>query len=277
VDSLLSGAVDFIVRVPDGMAAMLEADPDIELSPTWTTEWFYVMMDPNTPPWDDVRVRQAVSWAIDRDAVLETVCYGRGTPVYGGIIPSWHWAYSDLQTYRHQDLEKARQLLAEAGYPDGLDVTLGTASGFDFVIRLAEAVAAMLEEAGIRTEIEMTPVPEYFNMQAAGECTFCIGGESPAGDPDDFYFVYYHSQGDFNYNSYANPELDRLLEEGRRVSDLQQRKEIYRQVEEIVLEEAPVAHIVSPVAQEAYASYLKGYVHMGNRRLHGLMYSWLDQ
>jgi peptide/nickel transport system substrate-binding protein len=81
------------------------------------------------PPFDDPRVRQAVAYAVDRQAYVDTVLFGYGKPMDGGSIPESNWAYADLHTYAERDLDKAKALLAEAGYPDGLDTTIKLAAG----------------------------------------------------------------------------------------------------------------------------------------------------
>ena len=72
-----------------------------------------------------MRVRQAIAWTIDRQAMTDTILFGHGRPIDGGTIPDWSWAYSDLHVYTQPDIEKAKQLMEDAGYEDGFDLTIG--------------------------------------------------------------------------------------------------------------------------------------------------------
>jgi len=281
VSDLLSGVVDFIVRVPEKDLDRLEATEDIVLSAPWSTTYSYLWFDPYKPPFDDVRVREAVAWAIDRDQLVQGALYGRAFPLYGAAIPSWHWAFNDLRAYDHRDVDKARQLLADAGYPDGFETTLVTTSDYGIGVAMAEMVVPMLEEVGIKAELELYDAATFFENMGGGknvcQYQFMLCGETPSGDPDDTYYIMHHSTGDWNYCGYANPEIDRLLEEGRTVSEPAQRKEAYRQLEEILLEELPLTYLASHHMYEAGWDYVQGYTHMGNNRYKALAYTWLDK
>jgi peptide/nickel transport system substrate-binding protein len=279
--ALQSGSVDFITRVSTGEVDNLEGSEGIVVSAPWSTTYCYAWFDPHKPPFDDVRVRQAVAWAIDRDAISQGVYLGHAWPLYGAAIPSWHWAYNDLRVYDHRDVDKAKELLAEAGYPDGFEITLVTSSDFAFDVAVAEMMVPWLEEVGIRANLELYDAATFFSNMGGGKdvCKYqlFLVGETPTGDPDDTYYIMHHSSGAWNYCGYASPTIDRLLEEGRAISDPAERKEIYRQLEETLLEEVPLTYTVGLPKHEAYREYVKGYVHMGNIRHRALFYTWLDR
>jgi peptide/nickel transport system substrate-binding protein len=281
VADLLSGVVDFIVRVPEQDMDRLETTEGIQLSAPWSTTYTYLWFDPYKPPFDDARVREAVAWAIDRDQLVQAALYGRAFPLYGAAIPSWHWAYSDIREYDHRDVDKSRALLAEAGYPNGFDTTLVTTSDYGIAVALAEMIVPMLEEVGINATLELYDAATFFENMGGGknvcQYQFMLCGETPSGDPDDTYYIMHYSTGDWNYCGYANPEIDRLLEEGRAVSDPVQRKEIYRQLETTLLEELPLTYLALHHHDEAYWDYVQGYTHMGNNRYRAFFYTWLDK
>jgi peptide/nickel transport system substrate-binding protein len=281
VENLSSGVVDFIVRVPERDLDRLGDTEGIVLSAPWATLYTYIWFDPYKPPFDDVRVREAVAWAIDRDQLVHGALYDRAFPSYGAAIPQWHWAYNDLRVYDHRDVEKARELLAEAGYPDGFDTTLTTTSDYDMAKREAEMIVPWLEEVGIRATLQLYDSATFFENMGGGKgvCKYpmFICGESPSGDPDDTYYIMHHSAGAWNYCGYANPEIDRLLDEGRAVSDPAERKAIYRQLEELLLKDLPLTYLANSQMYEAYWDYVQGYTHMGNNRYKSFFYTWLDK
>jgi peptide/nickel transport system substrate-binding protein len=276
VEALLSNAIDFLVSVPDKDVETLETNADVELSPGWSTYWSFVGFSGKIEPFDDPRVRQAISWVIDRDAIAQAL-YNQVDPLYGGIIPDWHWAYDDLVVYDHTDVEKAKDLLAQAGYPEGFEVTIHACPEFPSEATMCEMTAAWLQEIGIDATIETHEWGIYVDNFVAGNYAMWCDGIIHSGDPDDAYYSSFHSNGVSNLWSYSNPEVDRLLDEARATSDPSVRKELYAQVDAILLEEVPCAFGILHNMKEAYWDYVEGYHHLGNNWWTGLMEIWMDQ
>jgi peptide/nickel transport system substrate-binding protein len=277
VQNLLAGVTDFIRMVPDKDIDSLEANPDIVLDGNVTMSWSAVWMNTTVPPFDKKEVRQAVSWAMDRDEIATVGLFGHVIPTYGGVIPDWMWASSGLKVYDHQDLEKARQLLDEAGYADGFQTTIYAPEPYQSDITLAEMTASYLQELGIDASVEVMEWGTFVTKALSGELPIFTVTFTANDDPDEMYWLSFHSQGSFNMVGYSNPEVDRLLEEARRATDNAERKDLYGQIEEILLDDVPHAFAFIHEMYEAHYPYVKGYIHMPNTRMDRLIDVWLDQ
>jgi peptide/nickel transport system substrate-binding protein len=277
VQNLLAGVTDFIRMVPEKDIDSLAANPDIVMAGNQTLTWSSVWMNNKVPPFDKKEVRQAVSWAMDRDEIANVGLFGHVTPIYGGVLPAWHWASSDLRVYDHQDLEKARELLDEAGYPEGFQTTIYAPEPYQCDITLAEMTASYLQELGIDASVEVVEWGTFVTRLVSGELPIFTVSFAANGDPDEMYWLSFHSGAGFNVVGYSNPEVDRLLEEARRISDAAERKNLYRQVEEILLEDVPHAFAFIHQEYEAHYPYVKGYVHMPNTRMDTLTDTWLEK
>ncbi|WP_324716462.1 ABC transporter substrate-binding protein [Carboxydochorda subterranea] len=190
------------------------------------------------PPLDQVKVRQALNYAVDKRAVVEKVLSNKAYPALGPLPSSSSAFDPNLEAYPY-DPEKARQLLREAGFPQGFELeVLATAAG----ARTVEAVAGFLADAGVRVRIVRLESTTLFERVRSGDfqaAFYSTGGEF---DPVTFLYARLHTAnfgraGNVTY--YDNPEVDRLLAEGMSVTDEARRIAIARQVEGIVTREAP--------------------------------------
>jgi peptide/nickel transport system substrate-binding protein len=154
VAALLAGEVDIASTVPPIRVEEVEASESIEIRTAPSTRFYFLVMDTNREPFDDPNVRHALNLALDRDALVQGVSSGYGTPIASVFIPQTFAYDPSLQPV--YDPEMAQQLLAEAGYPDGLDVQFDAFTGsiVDHS-KLAEAVAAQLSDVGIRAALNI--------------------------------------------------------------------------------------------------------------------------
>ena len=280
VADFLAGVTDFMDLVPDKDVGSLLRNPDIQMYGPQTLWWSYLAFLNDEPPFDDQRVRQALAWAIDRDEIVDVGLFGRGTPMYGGSIPDWHWAANDLRYYDHQDIDKAKALLAEAGYPDGEgfpEVTIYAGAPYQSEVTTAEMSAAYLGELGIDASVEVQEWGTFVDGAFAGDFAVWSCGESPLGDPDNIYYNAFHSDGSWNWWHYSNPEVDALLEQGRQATDPAERKEVYRQVEEYLVEDAPLAFGFFHEVWLAAHPHVKNFVKPANDRYFTLVEIWMDE
>lgn len=204
--------------------------------------WLYFIgLNATRPPFDDVRVRQAVSWAVDRELLAETVVKDTRIPAKGPIPPGLDGHREDLVGYGY-DPEKARQLLAEAGYANGLTFEVHMANS-DVNVQLFEPIQQMMAAAGIRMEI----VLRDFSAMLADTTRNAIdafyaswGADYP--DAENYLYPLFHSDNfgaGGNRTSFSHPEVDRLIELAQRTADRDERIALYHQIEDLVLEQAP--------------------------------------
>src|SRR5215212_488139 len=206
-----------------------------------------VQMDVMKEPFTSKEVRQALNYAVNKDELSEGL-YNGNMVTAGGVLPPVDWAYnSDLKSYPF-DPDKAKELLAAAGYDEGNPLTFTFMAytiprGYNPVgDRLATAIQEYWSEVGVQPDIQTGEWTQYRADRRAGkfECDL-YGWQGDNGDPDNFLATFFNSanKGGGNTSFYENPEVDDLLVQAVRVSDLEERKALYQQVEQIVVDDAP--------------------------------------
>ncbi len=213
---------------------------------TSVTVMAYVGYNCDKEPYDDVRVRQAISMAIDKEEVIEGAYEGTAIPAEGPIAPGVFGHDDDIEGLQY-DVEKARELLAEAGYADGFSTTIWTNDN-PVRIMAAEYIQSELADLNIEVEIEVLEWGAYLENTAAGEHDmFILGWSTPTLDADYAVYALFHSNniGDpGNRSYYSNEAVDELLDRGRQEPDPDERLEIYSGLQEILIEEAPALYLV---------------------------------
>ena len=250
VIALETGEVDVIDKPTDEDLARLEADTEnftVLRKPTISQRLF--RFGCNDPIISNTKVRQAIVYAIDRQAIIDALFTGSGYPSTAPLAPVT-FGYSDLGEIE-QDLELAKSLLAEAGYPDGFDTKIITTERYQNGIELAEIISQQLAEIGINAEIEVwewSALSASWNGITADEFDqpiFIMGAGPSMRDADGglrgLYTTSETGLNDRNYGFYSNAEVDALIEQGMQETDQQKRVEIYKEAMEILYREDPVA------------------------------------
>lgn len=250
VIALETGEVDVIDKPTDEDLARLEADTEnftVLRRPTISQRLF--RFGCNDPIISNTKVRQAIVYAIDRQAIIDALFTGSGYPSTAPLAPVT-FGYSDLGEIE-QDLELAKSLLAEAGYPDGFDTKIITTERYQNGIELAEIISQQLAEIGINAEIEVwewSALSASWNGITADEFDqpiFIMGAGPSMRDADGglrgLYTTSETGLNDRNYGFYSNAEVDSLIEQGMQETDQQKRVEIYKEAMEILYREDPVA------------------------------------
>ena len=223
-----------------------------------------VMYHCQKEPFNDPAVRYALGFAYDRQAIIDIVFFGEGSPITGGLVPPALWGYAEeLEGHFTYDPDKARQLLAEAGYPDGFDCTLMSTSQYGMHQGTAEIVQQNLRDIGINCELELYDWPTVVERYAQGDFHFRIHGLGTGGvDPDTTLTQYFDSQSAAAMNiGFADEEVDRLLAEARGLVDQDARKELYDQVQARIAELSPHSLLTYRVQAEVSSADVLGYVH----------------
>ncbi len=221
-------------------------NPQLHRSPQ-DFDVFYIGLNVAEPPFDDVKVRQALNYAIDLQSIAENVLDGRVSPATGVIPPGFPSYTENLRSYQFNP-DLARELMQESKYADALAsgdfprVTL-TISG-SFGAAIPTYLEVILEqwrlELGIEVEIQQTEWATFLqDVNDKKYQMFSLGWIADYPDPQNFLDVLLHSDSQSNHTNYGNPEVDRLLEEARTERDRARRFELYNQVEQMIIDDAP--------------------------------------
>jgi dipeptide transport system substrate-binding protein len=232
----------------------MKNDPNLTVMEQEGLNVGYLAFNTEKEPFTDKRVRQALNMAINRDAIIEAVYQGAGAKAKNPIPPTM-WSYNeDVEDYPY-DPERAKQLLAEAGYADGFQTDLWAMPVQrpynPNAERMAEMVQADWREVGVNAEIVTYEWGEYLERSVNGEHqTVLLGWTGDNGDPDNFLYVLLGcdaAQDGANRARWCHEPFDDLIVQARRISDQDKRAELYEKAQVVFKEEAPwvtVAHSV---------------------------------
>jgi peptide/nickel transport system substrate-binding protein/oligopeptide transport system substrate-binding protein len=219
-------------------------------------------LNTRTKPLDDRRVRQALVYAIDREAVVSEIWLGRYAFAKGILPPGTLGFNPKLRGYAY-DPARARELLAQAGYPGGRglpSLAIWSSVRSEEMVREHERIRKDLEAVGITAEFEYnTDWPSFSKAMSAGKLpVFLRGWFADVPDPENFLAKLFHSRSPFNYMGYANPAVDTLLDRARGEPDMVRRVELYRRAEEMIVEDAPVIPVSHQTYERLFQPYVKG-------------------
>jgi peptide/nickel transport system substrate-binding protein len=239
--AIKAGQVDVLYQVADSLIPLLRNVPDIEVrhaaAPAFQAITFFI----DKKPTDDPRVRQALRLAADRPAMMVASAGAYGTPGNDTpVSPVSRW-YEARLPERKQDINRARKLLAEAGYPNGIDLTLYTSSARPGLEEAAVAFRESVKAAGIRINIQSVDIARLYSEIARKPRENTLVHLNWLGRPtiDESLTPYYRSGAGFNYSGYSNPRVDELLGKGQSAKSPAERKAIYDEVQRILWEDGP--------------------------------------
>ncbi|WP_297107270.1 ABC transporter substrate-binding protein [uncultured Devosia sp.] len=248
VAEMLSGGIDVLLETPPDNVAQFRDDANYQVVEAVGPHVWYVMLNAKEGPFTDVRVRQAVNYAVNKESLVNDVLQGTAEVSAGPIPPAFNWAYNEEVDPYPYDPEMARQLLAEAG-ADGASLTfLVTEGGSGMLdpVPMGTAIQADLAAVGLDVEIQTYEWNTFLSEVNPG-----LEGKADmaemawmTSDPDTLPFLTLRTaawpeEGGFNSSYYSNPEVDELLDQARIATDQAERADLYKQVQEVVNEDAP--------------------------------------
>ena len=248
IAELQTGSAHIIGTVEPSQVANVNTFPDASVLETPTSSLTYIGFNTNKEPFNNPKVRQAISKAIDRVTLIDGIYEGFGIPAISPLSPGI-FGYTEDVTSMEYNLEEAKALLAEAGYADGFKTTIWTN---DNPVRRNVAIVLQqgLKELGIDVEIQELEWGAYLEKTAAGEHDmFILGWSNSTGDADYGLYALFHSSqhGDpGNRSFYSNAKVDELLDAGRREADQEKRLGIYQEAIQIISDDSPMAFVLHP-------------------------------
>ncbi|MEX2540675.1 MAG: ABC transporter substrate-binding protein [Trueperaceae bacterium] len=242
VAELRTGRADIVANIPPESAT---DGPGYTIKTAPSTRRLFITMDSSRPPFDDVRVRQALNYAIDKEAIVEFILGGHATQTNGYLGPNWDVEYdNDRQPYPY-DPERSRELLAEAGYENGAPFVFTYPVGrYPKDSEIGETVGAMLEEAGFQVELDPKDPSTYATM-AFRELSLQVGLSQGTGFPTaEVTRNGYWNRG-VSVRWFDDAQLLDMVEEARTIVDDEERLALLREIDEYVFEQAVFGFLFS--------------------------------
>jgi peptide/nickel transport system substrate-binding protein len=231
VAALLADQVDIVLELPLRGLQRLEGNPAVVVQSAKTSFWHGIAAFTDVPPFDDVRVRQALKLVVNRDQYLKAVAAGHGATANDTPVPPWQkYGLPDLP--KPPDIAAARQLLAEAGHPDGIDLELYTSAADSGLIEIATLFKAQAAPAGIRVTINQAPAADYWSNIWLKKPFVVTSWNARAAD--EALALPFLSTGEWNESHWHNKEFDSLIFQARRTLDEGKRTELYQAAQRLL-------------------------------------------
>jgi peptide/nickel transport system substrate-binding protein len=239
VDALQSGDLNWSDAVPLQQLNTLKSDPAYNYVTSATAGIpDYIAMNTVKPPFDDKLVRQAVYWALDRDAIRQVAYFGAGESGIEEVPTGSSWY--DGSPLVAPDVEKAKSLLQQAGVTTPVEVEYLGLPQYPELLKTGEVMQQQLDAVGIKMNIKQVEVGVWFNAFIKGDYQITSAYQERTIDPDNFYALVIHSGGDINTTGYSNPQADQLIDQARTETDEQTRFDLYKQLRQIVFDDSPI-------------------------------------
>jgi peptide/nickel transport system substrate-binding protein len=289
---LRTGKVDFVhttgLLAGEEAIPLLQTNPDLKVFKYQNLNWGMLYMRTDQPPFNDVRVRRALSLALNRQAWLETLDFGEGCLITGPIpcaLPQWKLDVKEMDPAKAKylagfDREEARRLLAEAGHAKGFTTPLFHHPGYTtpWPSRYELAVDE-LSKVGIKVELKPQEYGDYISTTYLGKFEkLAMGPITPFLEVDDYlYGVFYPGQP--NNRSHVNDaELNTMLLAQRRELDPEKRKRIVHDIQRYVADKAYYVYVPIGLSYHVHQPHLKGFApKIGHTMVHRVIAAWLDK
>ena len=260
---LETGEVDIVHSLPGDMVDALSQNPDVVIAERPGLETTYWAFNSQIEPFTDPLVRQALSYAVDYNAIMDNLVKGGGIRMQGPL-PQGVAGFDESVMLYERDVEKAKALLAEAGYPDGLTVVTHYPVWRNLA-DIAVVLQANFADVGVQLDLQEVPLGTLVELVVTGGSPFFSWVSTPTyADPDAVLYPKFHTDAiafgaSGNVGYYSNPEVDELLNEARTSTDNARRLELYAEVQHIVTDGAAWVFLSQNVIQQPVRGWVEGY------------------
>jgi peptide/nickel transport system substrate-binding protein len=263
---LLTGTLDVIVGVPADFVSQLEQNAKITLLKQVGAHVWYLGMNNQKKPFDDKRVRQALNYAVNKDAIVKDVLKGTGASSRGPVLPGTWGADPALKAYPY-DPERAKKLLAEAGYPNGFSTTLWvpeSGSGMQAPVAMSTVMQSNLKAVGVNVSLQTMEWGAYLaKLRTKEQELFALSWMAGTEDPDMVMYPLLHSSQwtpvGPNRALYKNARFDALLQQARLTTDQAKRAQLYREAQRILVDDAPWVFVDHEIQIAALSKRVQGF------------------
>ena len=236
VAALTGGDIQAMFEVPIPYISTLSRTQNVALMEVQSPGFQPIVMLPTAKPFDNAKVRLAMKYLVNREAIIQSVWQGRATVAQDHPVPTFNPFYAATSPKHTYDVAKAKALLAEAGYPQGFNVELWTTPERSGMQELAVAAQQMTAPAGVRIEIKSVPYAVHTSTVWKKQ-PFYVSNWFGRATIDETLYPFFRTGGSYS-EGYTNRELDTILDEGRSQGDARKRKSLYAQAQQIISEDA---------------------------------------
>ena len=259
IEGLQGGTLNWVGGLSSEQKDAVDANPELKTETTDTNYCFELQIRVDQGPASDVRVRQAIMAGTDRQAIVDLTAPGVAAPGNGTLVGPAFAAYF-LDSEVEYDPEAAKQLLADAGYADGLEIRL-VAQTTDPVPAIATAWQAQMKEIGINVEIQQVPVDVFYAEEGVDnwyQADFCIVDYGTRAVPNTYFQLALTSTAPWNYSRWENPDFDSLSQQISQELDETARAELYKQAQQILQDEVPMMNFLINTAVAGQSADIDG-------------------
>jgi peptide/nickel transport system substrate-binding protein len=261
--AMRAGQVDFALLNDPLIATLVPREATLQLNRAPALAYHVLQLNPSRKPMTELAVRQAISCAVDRQAVLDTAALGEGKVTGPLTMPFFASDPNGLFCYK-RDVEKAKKLMADAGVADGFTATVIAATGEPPTAAAeAQVLQAQLAEIGIKLDIKMMELNVYVDTWLKGDFDMAVALNGGRPDPYTMYNRYWTKTGNLQkVSNFADDEIDSLMQQGRAETDREKRKAIFNAFETRLAEQSPWVWLYTSYGYTAQQKTVQGFVPM---------------
>lgn len=239
IAALEAGQVDIISNIPPHEVARLKANPKLRVQPVQGLRPLFLVLSPHYKPLDNVKLRRAITHAIDRERIIKHILEGNAYPLSGLLSPQVFGYDAGAKAFAY-DPERAKQLLVDAGYPNGFEIDYYSPTGrYPKDKEVALVIVEQLSRVGIKANLK-TPEWAIFNTDyKKGKYPMYLTGRGSLTDADALFQQYFRTGVTPRVLGYSNPKLDEILDLETQTFDSKKREKLLQDAHRIILDDAP--------------------------------------
>lgn len=273
--ALVQGDADFIEYAPLRDVDTLASNPDLKVAGDANTNIRFLGFNLTREPFTNLQVRQAISMIVDRGPIIEAAVFGKGTAV-ATIFPPTFWAALPVEPSA-PDIAGAQALMEEAGFADGFETTITSWAEYSFLSDAAVVLQEQLRAININAELNLVDTGTMGQLVYVDhDFDLAVTGTSAYVDPHGLILENFGTGNSGNFVEYSNPQVDELILQGQTETETEARAEVYRQIQEILLQELPWVNFFVANQFEAMKQTVMGYQHVATGSNITLRETWIQ-
>jgi peptide/nickel transport system substrate-binding protein len=255
---LTVGEVDCVTSLSPDELRQIEGNDAITMEQARVGRWYSLQYQVDKPPFDNLNLRRAIAYALDRNRINQIAMRGRATIANGPTPPGLWWSSPDQVVYEY-DPDKARTLLKQAGIAPGTTLPLAASSELT-LRRVDQLVAEQLAAIGLKVQLQPVSQAESYARVVKRAINFTPISWTQRSDPDGLLYILFDSKGFANTTGYSNPAVDQKLDEARQTLDQNQRKALYAEVKTALMQDLPYIPLFFAAEYAALSKTAHGFV-----------------